>query len=305
MRDKYVARYEAWVAGKMWRTLEPIQKLWGISDLHVEHARNYAWLDSLPPMFGNDGLIVAGDVCATLSKLRETLSMLVPKFRHVFYCVGNHELWLSASDKGCADSMDKFFALLDAATEAGAHAVPALIKPSTGGRGELLAVAPLHSWYHPGFLSEEMVVKATQWEEEMIRRYGDAKRGNSGLGNGSAPLSRNGSQRKLGEGSDGGSEGGSAPPSRNGSQSRLAEEETGAEAGGTELEWTAADEEAAEKEERMRRRAMRNHERVAHMDAMCKWPRCFDPDSIEGHDGVSKNELCVAAGSPHDPPSFP
>jgi hypothetical protein len=36
---------------------------------------------------------VAGDACTSLEKLQETLEMLGSKFKHVFYCAGNHELW--------------------------------------------------------------------------------------------------------------------------------------------------------------------------------------------------------------------
>ena len=91
--------------------------------------------------------MVAGDVCTSLEKLRETLEMLGAKFKCVFYCVGNHELWCPKAAEGKvvpADSLAKLLRVLEVAEAAGAVVSAALL-------GGDLAIAPLHSWYHAAF----------------------------------------------------------------------------------------------------------------------------------------------------------
>jgi hypothetical protein len=69
-------------------------------------------------------------------------------------CVGNHELWHQpyesladgTLDAG-PDSLSRLLAIVQLATCTGAHACPALV-------GDELAVVPLQSWYHHGFLAD-------------------------------------------------------------------------------------------------------------------------------------------------------
>ena len=58
-----------------------------------------------------------------ISALRGALTVLVSRFKHVFYIVGNHELWLTPQDTsdGLTDSLDKFAAILELVTAVGAH----------------------------------------------------------------------------------------------------------------------------------------------------------------------------------------
>ena len=58
---------------------------------------------------------------------RATLELLVPRFKHVFYVPGNHELWHYDKD-GVDDSMGKFFAVLELVTELGR--VSSVVAPS-------------------------------------------------------------------------------------------------------------------------------------------------------------------------------
>ena len=55
-------------------------KVFGISDMHVDMAVNFAWLHNLPTR-PRDILIVAGDLCTGLTTLRKALALLVAKFR--------------------------------------------------------------------------------------------------------------------------------------------------------------------------------------------------------------------------------
>lgn len=58
-----------------------LNRIWAISDLHAEASANWEWLEQLPPLFTDDGLIVAGDVCTSLELLRDTFSLLNRKFK--------------------------------------------------------------------------------------------------------------------------------------------------------------------------------------------------------------------------------
>ena len=259
----------------------------GAQDLHVEHRENREWLEELPPLFSEDGLLIAGDVCTSLSLFRTTLGTLVPKFKHVFWCAGNHELWVSPSDiaVGVEDSIEKFFALLQIATDAGAHAGPAVVHASAGAAGAAspspgnpsaaaggvegaeLLMLPLHSWYHAGFLSEEVLTKARAWEERVMGRMASARRGAPAEAPPATPLSPTTVRRAL-----------------EGEEHVDAAEETfaGGGAGGAAQAATAGDTE--------RDRVRRKEELiVSTMDAQCLWPACFAAEARPG--GRTKVEL--------------
>lgn len=146
-REAIVRRMEEWQSSRLWQRLPCVARVWAASDLHVEHRENLAWLQEWPPR-PDDALIVAGDLCTSLELLETTLRTLARKFKHLFFCPGNHELWCPRSTSAATaaeDSVAKLFAVLEAAEGAGAVVCPALV-------GEELAVCPLHSWYHAGFL---------------------------------------------------------------------------------------------------------------------------------------------------------
>jgi 3',5'-cyclic AMP phosphodiesterase CpdA len=66
--------------------------LWAISDLHVGFEANRAALQGVIAR-PNEGLILAGDIGETEEHLRTTLDTLLPRFRQLWWCPGNHELW--------------------------------------------------------------------------------------------------------------------------------------------------------------------------------------------------------------------
>ena len=139
-----------WQQPHAWKQLEGVERLWATSDLHVEHESNLAFLRGLDG-YSEDGLIVAGDVCSSIALLRSTMALLVGKFKHVFYCAGNHELWHDPATDG-ADSFGKLLAIYEMVTDLGAHAAPALLGGG-GGAEPQLAVVPLQSWHHCNFLA--------------------------------------------------------------------------------------------------------------------------------------------------------
>ena len=71
----------------MGRKIAATRYVWGISDLHVDSAANWAWLKALEPR-PMDTIIVAGDIANSLGVLEKALQMLIAKFQHVFYCPG-------------------------------------------------------------------------------------------------------------------------------------------------------------------------------------------------------------------------
>ena len=54
-----------------------------VSDLHVDHAANLAWMREWPTR-ADDALVVAGDICTHMRSLRDALRVLAAKFKHVF-----------------------------------------------------------------------------------------------------------------------------------------------------------------------------------------------------------------------------
>jgi hypothetical protein len=148
----FKAKFLRWQRRHSWRRLCGVRRVWCTSDLHVEGKPNLVLLDALSG-YEDDALIVAGDMATGLELLRMTLELLVGKFRHVFYCVGNHELWHrkfeqleDGSVNAGPDSLTRLLAILKIATRAGAHCSSALV-------GADLCLMPLQSWYHYGFLS--------------------------------------------------------------------------------------------------------------------------------------------------------
>jgi 3',5'-cyclic AMP phosphodiesterase CpdA len=72
-------------------------KLWAISDVHVGHRKNREAMAALPS-YGDDWIIVAGDVGETEEHLESTLVELGRRFARVLWVPGNHELWTVTSE---------------------------------------------------------------------------------------------------------------------------------------------------------------------------------------------------------------
>src|SRR6185369_9246338 len=71
---------------------------------------------------------------------KETLLLLRPKFKKIFYLPGNHELWVR--NEGC-DSIEKLFRILELCDSLEVETRPA--------RVDSVWVVPLFSWYSPSF----------------------------------------------------------------------------------------------------------------------------------------------------------
>lgn len=70
-------------------------RVFAASDLHVDQGSNLDWCRQLSgTTFLGDILLLAGDVADSLAGVRLALQLVRPKFRRVFYCPGNHDLWI-------------------------------------------------------------------------------------------------------------------------------------------------------------------------------------------------------------------
>jgi hypothetical protein len=72
-------------------------ELLAISDLHVGFEANLSGLEAIRPR-PEAALVLAGDVGETADQLAAVLDALLPRFRSLVWCPGNHELW--AVDRG-------------------------------------------------------------------------------------------------------------------------------------------------------------------------------------------------------------
>ncbi len=73
-------------------SISNIMKLKAISDLHLVSAVNREALAELPS-FGDDWLIVAGDVAERIEHMEIAFEALTRRFAKVFWVPGNHDLW--------------------------------------------------------------------------------------------------------------------------------------------------------------------------------------------------------------------
>lgn len=73
-------------------------RLWAISDIHLSFKANREAFEKLKPR-PNDGLILCGDIGESLEHLRLAFAQATACFRHVFWTVGNHELYTLPTER--------------------------------------------------------------------------------------------------------------------------------------------------------------------------------------------------------------
>ena len=130
-------------------------RIFAVSDLHTDYQKNMDWLRQLVGSgagggeYAHDCLLVAGDVSDSLDTLRETLQLLAGAFAHVFFTVGNHDLWVRRQERELYDSLGapppphcrSFSALQPNCTLRGCPARPSA-HSSNRGRSRARAPAP-------------------------------------------------------------------------------------------------------------------------------------------------------------------
>ena len=134
-------------------------RIFATSDVHADMRENKEWVVRTCQKCNHPEpgtiLIVAGDVATDVNKVVEALKMFKMRYQEVFYCVGNHELW-SPGQGEMGDSIDKFVAIIDAATSVGVRCTPTVF--THPGKNELgmkqtqrILVVPMLSWYTETF----------------------------------------------------------------------------------------------------------------------------------------------------------
>jgi hypothetical protein len=144
-----------------------IKRVYVVSDLHVDQPLPWrcGCLSTTSPKTGMDWLrgggivgdpehgclVVAGDCADSLTATLSCLAELKQRFARVFYCPGNHELYLRGTDAATfPDSWCKLFALRRACARLGVETEPAAVAAPTEGGGAAVVIAPLLSWYDDG-----------------------------------------------------------------------------------------------------------------------------------------------------------
>jgi 3',5'-cyclic AMP phosphodiesterase CpdA len=124
-------------------------KLWATSDLHVGHPANRDAIQALPD-YGDDWLIVAGDVGETLQQLMWTMSELSQRFGKVIWVPGNHELYVVPKDVCQARGVARYETLVAACREIGVL-TPEDAWPLWPGDGPSTVIAPSFLFYDYSF----------------------------------------------------------------------------------------------------------------------------------------------------------
>jgi len=123
-------------------------RLYALSDIHCDYAENLEWIRSISDEHrARDVCLLAGDVSHDLAVLRQCLELLTSKFARVFFCPGNHDLWVRSADS-VADSYAKLEQILQICHELGVETRPARVTAE-------VVVVPLHCWYHDAMHADD------------------------------------------------------------------------------------------------------------------------------------------------------
>jgi len=131
-------------------------KVYAVSDVHTDYRENLEWVRALCARgrYKHDCVIVAGDLSDDLGTLRETLQAFTEAFRHVFFCPGNHDLWVRSEEAADLHSLHKLALVQEVCRELGVHTAPRLVGGGGGAGGSGVWVVPVLSWYHTCFDTE-------------------------------------------------------------------------------------------------------------------------------------------------------
>jgi predicted phosphodiesterase len=149
-------------------------KLWALSDLHVGHRVNREALAALPS-YGDDWLIVGGDVGETEAHMNFTLSVVCRRFAQVLWVPGNHELWTvrgpTASPEATSSPLDeargedRYQRLVELCRRHGVL-TPEDPYPTWTGEGGPHVIAPLFVLYDYSFRPDDVPLEgALAWAE--------------------------------------------------------------------------------------------------------------------------------------------
>jgi len=124
--------------------------LFAISDLHVNHAENRAFVEAIEPEAAGDWLIVCGDVADSIEDVEWALALLAARFAKVLWAPGNHELLTQRGDGEEPRGEARYRLLVELCRGLGV-ATPEDPYPVWEGDGGPALVAPLFLLYDYSF----------------------------------------------------------------------------------------------------------------------------------------------------------
>ncbi len=145
-------------------------EVFAISDLHVGFEANRRALQSLRSR-PDAALILAGDIGETSDQLATTLDSLLPRFRKLMWCPGNHELWQTGASEPRGQA--KYEQLVEVCRTRGV-VTPEDDYPVWNVSGERFLVAPLFLLYDYTFRPDHVPVEhAVAWAAQSGVRCAD------------------------------------------------------------------------------------------------------------------------------------
>lgn len=146
------------------------RKIFAISDLHVDYKENEAIVQSWSSeKYGEDILLLAGDVTDNVQLMRKTLTFLSDVFYKVFLVPGNHDLWIRPGDTSMqfSDSVGKFHYIVNMCQQIGISTEPEKIVNKE--KAQSVWIVPLFSWYATpeDDLDDSLYIKPTKYEEDI------------------------------------------------------------------------------------------------------------------------------------------
>ncbi|MFD6682793.1 metallophosphoesterase family protein [Micromonospora parva] len=141
-------------------------RLRAVSDLHVGHPLNRAFVQQLRPDNDGDWLLVAGDVADRFADFEWALGLLSSRFARVVWAPGNHELWTPPGDPVTLRGEERYRELVRMCRRLGVL-TPEDPYPVWDGDGGPATVAPLFVLYDYTF----RVPQARTQQESLALAY--------------------------------------------------------------------------------------------------------------------------------------
>ncbi|MFF5202376.1 metallophosphoesterase family protein [Micromonospora parva] len=141
-------------------------RLRAVSDLHVGHPLNRAFVQELRPDNDGDWLLVAGDVADRFADIEWALVLLSSRFARVVWAPGNHELWTPPGDPVTLRGEERYRELVRMCRRLGVL-TPEDPYPVWDGDGGPATIAPLFVLYDYTF----RVPQARTQQESLALAY--------------------------------------------------------------------------------------------------------------------------------------
>jgi predicted phosphodiesterase len=139
-------------------------RIFAISDIHIDFQENQSWIDALSEIeYKYDVLLLAGDVCHNLKRLRKSLQRIRTKFHRLFFVPGNHDLWIRGEK--FQNSLEKFEVIIQFCKENDISIIPEKVKNTW--------IVPLFSWYTQPDEGHDTLYWPKPGEDESNRMWSD------------------------------------------------------------------------------------------------------------------------------------